>query len=86
MYQPFAGNHWATTGPTHSPARVVLQLQHLAISAHTIACARAQQSLSVRGFGIVNDRADIYKYFIFNVQSCGLQLEPFLDIMAPELT
>ena len=57
---------------------LVLQLQHLPISAHTIACARASQSLSSKN---VNDRTD--SCLIFHVQSCGMQLEPFLDIMAP---
>ena len=40
------------------------------------------KSLSIKGFGIVNDRTDTY--LILNVQSCGLQLEPCLDLMAPE--
>ena len=40
------------------------------------------KSLSVKSFGIVNDRTDTY--LILNVQSCGLQLEPCLDLMAPE--
>ena len=40
------------------------------------------KSLLVNGFGIVNDRTDTY--LILNVQSCGLQLEPCLDLMAPE--
>ena len=30
--------------------------------------------MSVKGFGIVNDRTDTY--VILNVESCGLQLEP----------
>ena len=40
------------------------------------------KSLLVKGFGIVNDHTDTY--LILNVQSCGLQLEPCLDLMAPE--
>ena len=35
------------------------------------------KGLSVKGFGIVNDRTDTY--LILNVQSCGLQLEPCLE-------
>ena len=38
--------------------------------------------LSVKGFGIVNDCTDTY--LILNTQSCGLLLEPRLDLMAPE--
>ena len=40
------------------------------------------KGLSVKGFGIVNDQTDTY--LILNVQSCGLQLEPCPDLMAPE--
>ena len=40
------------------------------------------KSLLVKGFGIVNDHTDTY--LVLNVQSCGLQLEPCLDLMAPE--
>ena len=40
------------------------------------------KSLSVKSFGMINDRTDTY--LILNVQSCGLQLEPCLDLMAPE--
>ena len=40
------------------------------------------KSLSVKGFGIVNDRTDMY--LILNVESGGLQLKPCLDLMAPE--
>ena len=39
------------------------------------------KSLLVKGFGIVNHRTDTY--LILNVQSCGRQLEPSLDLMAP---
>ena len=41
------------------------------------------KSLTVKGFGIVNDRTDTY--LILNVQSCRLQLEPSLDTMAPKM-
>ena len=40
------------------------------------------KSLPVQDFGIVNDRTDTYP--ILNVQSSGLELEPCLDLMAPE--
>ena len=40
------------------------------------------KSLSVKSFGIVNNCTDTY--LILNVQSCGLQLEPCLDLLAPE--
>ena len=36
----------------------------------------------VKGFGIVNHRTDTY--LILNVQRYELQLEPCLDLMAPE--
>ena len=38
--------------------------------------------LSVKCFGIVNDCFDTN--LILNIQSCGLLLEPRLDLMAPE--
>ena len=44
--------------------------------------ASLMKTLSVTGFGIVNDRTDTY--LILYVQSCGLQLELCLDLMAPE--
>lgn len=31
----------------------------------------------------MNDRADTY--VVYNVQRCRLQLEPFLDMMAPQM-
>ena len=40
--------------------------------------------VKLKGFGIVTDRTDTVTYLILNVQSCGLQLEPCLDLMAPE--
>ena len=40
------------------------------------------KSLLVKGLGTVNDRNDTY--LILNVQICGLQLEPCLELMAPE--
>ena len=58
----------------------MLQLQHLLIPAY--AMVNLMNSLSVKSFGTLNDRTDTY--FILNVQSCRLHLEPFLDTMAPE--
>ena len=58
----------------------MLQLQHLLIPAY--AMVNLMKSRSVKSFGIVNDHTDTY--FILNVQSCRLCLEPFLDTMAPE--
>ena len=50
---------------------------HLPIPAYIM--ASLVKSLLVKGFGIVNDHTDTY--LILNVQSCGLQLEPCLDLM-----
>ena len=58
----------------------MLYLQHLSIPAY--AMVSLMKSLTVKGFGIVNDRTDTY--VILNVQSCRLQLEPSLDTMAPK--
>ena len=59
----------------------MLYLQHLSIPAN--AMVSLMKSLTVKGFGIVNDRTDTY--LILNVQSCRLQLEPSLDTMAPKM-
>ena len=59
----------------------MLYLQHLSIPAY--AMVSLMKSLTVKGFGIVNDRTDTY--LILNVQSCRLQLEPSLDTMAPKM-
>ena len=47
---------------------LMLFLQHLLIPVY--AMASLVKSLSVKGFGIVNDRTD--SYLILNIQSCGL--------------
>ena len=64
-------------GPTHNPD---------AVSATSPIPAYAMASLvkilSVKGFGIVNDCTDTY--LTLNTQSCGLLLEPCLDLMTPE--
>ena len=59
----------------------MLYLQHLSIPAY--AMVSLMKSLTVKGFGIVNDHTDTY--LILNVQSCRLQLEPSLDTMAPKM-
>ena len=59
---------------------LILWLQHVPITAY--AMASLVKFLLVKGFGIVNDRTDTY--LILNTQSCGLLLEPRLDLMAPE--
>ena len=56
----------------------MLYLQHLSIPAY--AMVSLMKSLTVKGFGIVND-----PYLILNDQSCRLQLEPSLDTMAPKM-
>ena len=61
----------------------MLYLQHLSISAY--AMVSLMKSLTVKGFGIVNDRTDTYLIGFLNVQSCRLQLEPSLDTMAPKM-
>ena len=58
----------------------MLYLQHLSIPAY--AMVSLMKSLTVKGFGIVNDRTDTY--LILNVQSCRLQLEPSLETMTPK--
>ena len=56
----------------------MLYLQHLSIPAY--AMVSLMKSLSVKGFGIVNDCTDTYLI----LQSCRLQLEPSLDTTAPK--
>ena len=55
------------------------------VAASADTCLRYGQpgeSLSAKSFDIVNNCTDTY--LILNVQSCGLQLEPCLDLLAPE--
>ena len=62
----------------------MLYLQHLSIPAYTM--VSLMKSLLVKGFGIVNDRTstDHDTYLLLELQSCRLQLEPFLVTMAPK--
>ncbi|KAL3152104.1 hypothetical protein ABBQ32_001209 [Trebouxia sp. C0010 RCD-2024] len=59
----------------------MLQLHHLPIPVYTIENDLVQ-CLSIKGFGVVYNRTDTY--IILNAQCCRLQLEPFLDVMAPK--
>ena len=42
------------------------------------------KSLSVKGSGTFNDHTDTYLVLNVHFESCGLQLEPCLDLTAPE--
>ena len=66
-------------GPTHHLEIVI----NIATPAYAV--VSLIKSLSVKGFGIVNDCTDTYLFL--NVQSCrqSLQFEPSLDTMAPKL-